>query len=137
MQEKTSILIVDDNIALCKTMDLVLKRKGYAVTCAHDGPEAIIKVKERPFDIIFMDMKMPGMDGLEAYRRIRKVRTGVVLAVMTAYAAEARVREALQEGACGIMYKPLDLPEMIAFIERVGKPKQVASILPADDDVGA
>ena len=57
MEQKVSILVVDDNISLCKIMSFVLGRKGYAVNTAGDGPEAIEKVKERPFDMIFMDFE--------------------------------------------------------------------------------
>jgi CheY-like chemotaxis protein len=67
MENKASILIVDDNISLCKTMSFVLRRKGYAVVTANNGPVAIEMVKERPFDIVFMDIKMSPMDGVETY----------------------------------------------------------------------
>jgi len=60
-------LIVDDNISLCKTMSFVLRRKGHAVVTANNGPVAIEMVKERPFDIVFMDIKMSPMDGVETY----------------------------------------------------------------------
>ena len=66
---KASILIVDDNISQCKTMSFILGRKGYAVTTVQDGPEAIVRVQESPFDLISMDIKMPLMDGVETYKR--------------------------------------------------------------------
>jgi DNA-binding NtrC family response regulator len=137
MQEKAYILIVDDNIALCKSMALVFRGKGYAVTYAHDGPEAIDKVKERPFDMIFMDIKMPGMDGVETFKRIGKIRPEAMVVMMTAYAVEDMVQEALKEGACGIMYKPLDLDEVFALLERTAETRQPVSISPVHDDVGA
>ena len=136
MGEKASILIVDDNISLCKTISFVLGRKGYAVTTAEDGPEAIEKVKENPFDMIFMDIKMPLMDGVETYRRIKKIRPEAVVMMMTAYAVEELVQEALQEGAYGITYKPLDIERVVAVIEEAGKAKEGALILVVDDDPG-
>ena len=136
MGEKASILIVDDNISLCKTISFVLGRKGYAVTTAEDGPEAIERVKENPFDMIFMDIKMPLMDGVETYRRIKKIRPEAVVMMMTAYAVEELVQEALQEGAYGITYKPLDIERMVAVIEEAGKAKEGALILVVDDDPG-
>ncbi len=63
MREKSSILIVDDNISLCKTLTYILKRKGHTVATAKDGLEAIEKVKENSFDLIFIDIKMPLMNG--------------------------------------------------------------------------
>jgi len=134
MNEKASILIVDDNISLCKTMSFVLGRKGYAVAIAKDGPEAIERVKERPFDIIFMDIKMPLMNGVETYRSIKKIRPGAVTVMMTAYAVEDLVQEALQEGAYGIIYKPLDIEKVVASIEKVRETKEGALILVVDDD---
>ena len=134
--EKASILIVDDNISLCKTMSFALEHKGYAVTTAKDGPEAIARVEESPFDIIFMDIKMPLMDGVETYKRLKKVRPEAVVMMMTAYAVENLIQEALQEGAYGVIYKPLDIEKVIVLIERAREAKQGALILVVDDDPG-
>ncbi len=136
MREKTSILIVDDNLSLCRTMSLVLERKGYAVTNAKDGPEAIKRVKKSPFDMIFLDIKMPLMDGVETYKRIKKVRPEVVVVMMTAYAVEDLVQDALKEGAYGIIYKPLDIEKVVGLIEEAKKARQGAFILVVDDNPG-
>ena len=118
MDEKGSILIVDDNISLCRTISFVLKHKGYAAATAKDGLEAIERVKETSFDMIFMDIKMPIMDGVETYKRIKKIRPEAMVVMMTAYAVEDLVQEALQEGAYGIIYKPLDIEKVVAFINK-------------------
>lgn len=136
MEEKASILIVDDNASLCKMMSFVLRRKGYAVTTARDGMEAIARVKERPFDITFMDIKMPLMDGVETYRRLKKLRPEGVVVMMTAYAVEDLVQQALQEGAYGILYKPLDNEKVVALVERLRQAREGALILVVDDDPG-
>ena len=125
---------MDDNVSLCRSMSLVLERKGYAVATANDGPEAIAMVEERPFDMIFMDIKMPLMDGVETYKRIKKMRPGAVVMMMTAYAVEDLVQEALQEGAYGISYKPLDIDKVVAIIERARQNREGALILVVDDD---
>jgi len=91
-------MIVDDNISLCKTMSLIFSRKGYDVTIANSGVEAIEITKENSFDIIFMDIKMPVMHGVETYKRIKKIRDDVVVVMMTAYAVEDLVQEAIDEG---------------------------------------
>jgi len=122
--DKACILVVDDNIGLCKSMRLILGHKGYAVTLAGDGPEAIEKVKEEPFDIIFMDIKMPLMDGVETYRRIKKIRPEATVMMMTAYTVEDLVQQALEEGAYGIIYKPLDIEKVVALVEEAKKVKQ-------------
>jgi DNA-binding NtrC family response regulator len=134
--EKASILVVDDDDGLSKTLSFVLEHKGYAVTIAKGGQESIEKVKGRPFDMVFMDIKMPLMDGVETYKRMKKVRPGVVVVMMTAYAVEELVQEALQEGAYAIIYKPLDIEKVLALIERVREAKWGALILVVDDNPG-
>jgi CheY-like chemotaxis protein len=136
MEDKSRILIVDDNVSLGKTMSFVLGRKGYAVTTARDGPEAIERVRERPFDMIFMDIKLPFMDGVETYRRIKQIRPEAVVMMMTAYTVEDLVQQALEEGAYGILYKPLDIEKVIAVIEKAREARQGALILVVDDDPG-
>lgn len=136
MEAKANILLVDDNVSLTKTMSFALKRNGYAVTTAKDGREAIAKVKEQPFDMIFMDIKMPLLDGVETYKEIKKLRPEAVVMMMTAYAVEDLVVEALREGAYGIIYKPLDIEEVLATIEEAIHAKKGALILVVDDDPG-
>ena len=115
------VLIVDDNSSLCKTMSFVLKRKGYSVTTAKDGFEAIERVKERSFDMILIDIKMPHLNGVETLRRIKMIRPEAVVMMMTAYAVEDLVQDALQEGVFGVIYKPLDIDK---FINLIGNKKK-------------
>ncbi len=136
MNWKASILIVDDIISLCKTMSFILRRKGYAVAFAKDGSEAIQEVKKRPFDTVFMDIKMPLMNGVETFRRIKKIRPETIVVMMTAYAVEDLIQEALQEGAYEIMYKPLDIDKVISLVERAKENRNGTLILVADDDPG-
>jgi CheY-like chemotaxis protein len=136
VEQKASILIVDDNVSLCRTLSLVLGRQGYAVNTAKDGLEALVKVQESPFDMIFMDIKMPLMDGVEAYRRIKKIRPEAVVMMMTAYAVEDLVQQALEEGAYGIVYKPLDIGKVVAVIEEAKEAQEGALVLVVDDDPG-
>jgi DNA-binding NtrC family response regulator len=133
---KASILIVDDDVSLGKSLSFVLKHKGYAVTTAQGGMDALAKVRESPFDMVFMDIKMPVMNGVETYKRIKKVRPETVVVMMTGYAVEDLVQEALQEGAYGIIYKPLDIEKVIALIEKARSAEQGVLILIVDDDLG-
>ena len=116
-QERADVLIVDDNVSLARATALVLQRKGYAVSAAWNGLEAIERAKEKSFDLILMDIKMPLIDGVETYRRIKKIRPQAAVMMMTGYAVEDLVQQALQEGACGIIYKPLDIEKLVARIE--------------------
>lgn len=136
MKDKESILIVDDNINLTKTMSFILTHKGYTVATAKDGIEAIEKIKDNFFDIIFMDIKMPLMNGVETFKKIKKIKSESTVIMMTAYAVEDLVQEALKEGAYGIIYKPLDIDNMVNLIRKASGDGQGALILVVDDDPG-
>jgi two-component system response regulator HydG len=136
MTDTMSILIVDDDISMSKTMAMVLKRKGYQVTVADSGFDAIGMVKKKSYDMIFMDVKMPGMDGVETFERIQKIRPDAVVMMMTAFAVEELVQKALNEGAYGIIYKPLDIDKIIVSIDDVRRKKEGMLILVVDDDPG-
>ena len=135
-ERKASILIVDDDLSQCKTMSLILRRKGYTVATANDGPEAIKTVQQRPFDMIFMDIKMPLMNGVDTYRRIKEIRPEAVVMLMTAYAVEDLVQQAMEEGAYGIVYKPLDIERVITIVDEARQMQTGAFILVVDDDPG-
>jgi two-component system response regulator HydG len=136
MTDAMSILIVDDDVSMSKTMAMVLKRKGYDVTVADSGFDAIGLAKKNSYDMIFMDVKMPGMDGVETFERIRKIRPDAVVMMMTAFAVEDLIQKALNEGAYGIIYKPLDIDKIIASIDEVQKKKEGMLIMVVDDDPG-
>lgn len=136
MDEIKRILIVDDSVNLCRTMALILDRKGYSVTTANDGAEAIKKVEQSPFDMVFLDLKMPVMDGVETYKRIKRIRPDTIAVMMTAYAVEELIQDALQEGAFTVIYKPLDLEKVIPLIEEARKSKNGIFIMVVDDDSG-
>ena len=124
MKEKANILIVDDNISLIRTMSFILKRKGYSVMLASDGREAIKKVKCRFFDIAFIDIRLPAMNGVEVYKKIKEIRPEAVVIMMTAYTVEDMVQEALSVGAYGVIYKPLEMKETLNLIDEIWKRKQ-------------
>ena len=127
MNQPFSILFVDDNSSLSKTMSFVLLRMGYVAATAQDGPEAINKVRDAPFDMIIMDINMPTMNGVDAYRNIKRIRPESLVCMMTGYGFEDLVAEALQEGALGVLYKPFDVEDMLRVAnETLEKRKGVA-----------
>lgn len=136
MTKPARILIVDDDESMNKTMALVLRRKGYDVAISYNGPDAIEKVRSQPFDIIFMDIKMPVMDGVETFEKIREIRPEAVVMMMTAYAVEDLIQKALREGAYGIIYKPLDIQKTLVAIEEVKLKNEGMLIMVVDDDPG-
>jgi DNA-binding NtrC family response regulator len=84
--------------------------------------------------MIFLDIKMPVMDGVETHRHIKEVRPDAVVMMMTAYAVEDLVQEALADGAYGILYKPLDIEEFVSIIEEARRAGRGALILVVGDD---
>ena len=131
MDDKVSILIVDDNEGMCETLSDIMEDRGYRPVIALDGYEAVEKVREMDFDVILMDIRMPGMNGVETLKQIRSIQPDTAVVMMTAYAVEDLIREALREGAYGVLYKPLDIVRMIGLIEGV---KEGGLILVVDDD---
>ena len=79
-----SILVVDDEVDTCRNLSDILTDLGYRVDVAHDGLTALELVRQKPYDVALLDLKMPGMDGLTLYREIKKVRAGTVAIVVTA-----------------------------------------------------
>lgn len=113
------ILIVDDNIDLSRSTALVLTYEGGLVRLARDGGEAIRLLTEQPYDMVLLDVRMPGMNGLEAYRAMRAIRPDVRVLLMTAYAVQELVEQAIAEGAQGVVYKPFDFDKLLARIQEV------------------
>jgi DNA-binding NtrC family response regulator len=116
---KTSILVVDDLRSMRMTLGGILEDEGYSVMTAEDGYQAIEAVGQRHFDIIFIDIKMPGIDGVQTFREIKKIDPDTAVVMMTAYSVEELVREALEEGAYAIIYKPFDINMVICIIEEL------------------
>ncbi len=117
MSKKTNVLVVDDQIGMLETFTDILEDRGFSVATAEDGFQAIRKVKEQQFDIIFMDIKMPGINGVQTFREIKKINPKASVIMMTAYSVEDLVKEAIEEGAYTVIYKPFDMDKVIQTIE--------------------
>ena len=114
---KTNVLVVDDLRSIRLTLGGILEDEGYNVVLAENGYQAIESAKQTPFDLVFMDIKMPGINGVQTFREIKKVNPQAVVIMMTAYSVEDLVSEALKEGAYTVVYKPFDIDELVKTIE--------------------
>ena len=114
---RIKILIVDDEPSHQLMLRAHLK-SGYDVSEAADGFQAVEAVKKQFFDLVLMDIRMPGMDGLEALRQIKAISHGIVVFIMTAFQSVETAREALRQGASDYIVKPVDAEELLANIER-------------------
>jgi CheY-like chemotaxis protein len=125
------ILLVDDDVDICRNLADILTDLDYSVDYAHDGPTALVMVRQKPYDIALLDLKMPGMDGLTLYREIKKIRSGTVAILVTAYASGETAEEALAAGAWQVVPKPVDFPTLLSLVdEALGQPL----VLVVDDD---
>lgn len=120
MDEKEAhILIVDDDPGHRTVLDTIIKSWGYRVESVSDGTEAIERVKEKPFDLILMDVRMTEMDGIEALKRIKTYNPSIPVLIMTAYSSVESAVDALKSGAYDYLTKPLDFEALRFTIERV------------------
>ncbi|MFQ5813185.1 MAG: response regulator [Anaerolineae bacterium] len=131
MSGKASILIVDDDRGMGETLLDIMEDMGYDADVAGDGFEAIEKAKNNAFDVVLMDIKMPGMNGVETFKEIRKILPETNVVMMTAYAVEDLIAEALREGAYGVLHKPLDIEKVLNLVESLSG---LGPILVIDDD---
>ena len=111
------LLIVDDDRFIVRTLTDILRLKGYQAEGAYSGEEALTAVERWPYDAVLMDIRMPGLSGVEAFRVIRRCspRTRVIL--MTAYADSGLAAAAEQGGVVRVLSKPVDLGEVLALLE--------------------
>lgn len=115
MKTLHKVLVVDDDAVVGRSFDRVLADKGYDVSTALDGKEALKKCNAEEYDVVFTDIKMPGMDGLEVTRRIKAKCPWTPVVIITGYGTEENETEARVLGASGFVRKPLT-PEVIEGI---------------------
>jgi len=132
MKGKTRILIVDDDISFACSLSDILSEKGHETWVVNNGEDAISKSKEITFNVILMDIKMPVMDGVETFKRIKKISPKSAVIMMTAYSVEELIKDALKEGAYGVLPKPLDIDQVVGMVETAEKDGCLVMVV--DDD---
>jgi two-component system, NtrC family, response regulator HydG len=125
------VLIVDDDRDHAESVADVLEMRGYAIEVAVTGEEGIARFRERDFDVVLMDVKLPGMNGVETFAEFKRIRPTARVLMMTGFSVEELVAEAVGNGALGVLHKPFAIAELLETLERV-KPRGM--VLVADDD---
>lgn len=125
------IFIVDDNQDFAESLADLLQLDGHQVELAFDGETAIENFRGQNYDITFMDVKLPGMNGVESFFEIRKINPQAKVVLMTGYNVEQLVDQAVENGALGVLLKPIGMPQILEQLEKV-KPNGI--ILLTDDD---
>src|SRR4051794_10793960 len=101
-----NILVADDEESMRWVLSKALKKKGFNVELAHDGDEALRLIKQHSYDLALLDIKMPGISGLELLDRIREERSDLFVVIMTAEASMKNAVEAMKRGAYDYFTKP-------------------------------
>ena len=112
------ILIADDEDSLRWVLEKGFRGAGYQVTAVKDGTAAFAQIESGPFDLILLDVRMPGMDGLTLLKRTRELRPDAQIVIMTAHGTMETAIQAMQQGAYDYLAKPFDLDEALLLAER-------------------
>ena len=113
-----SILVVDDDRAIRESLNSLLSDKGYDVLTVEDGHQAIDAVRQREWDVAMIDLKMPGIDGLEVLREVTKMSPNTKMIIITGYATVESAVEAMKQGAVDYIAKPFTVDELLIRLEK-------------------
>jgi len=111
------ILVVDDEFSVRDSLYNWFKTEGYRVDTAENATEALKKLQENNWDIVLLDIKMPGMDGMELQKHIKRIDSSIIIIIITAYATVDTAVEAMKEGAFDYLSKPID-PDKLSILVR-------------------
>jgi two-component system cell cycle sensor histidine kinase/response regulator CckA len=111
---KRRVLLVDDDELIQELMVTMLEILGYDPVLASDGPTALKLYGTQPgeIELVILDMQMPGMDGLEVFRRLKKIDSSVSVVICSGFAKEQKIQQACQEGALGFLAKPFSIADL-------------------------
>lgn len=113
----TKILLVDDEVIFTKNMSRLLESRGYHVTAVNSGDEAIKALDQDRYDVMVLDMKMPGMDGITTLKEVKKLQLFTETLILTGHGAIDTALEAIKLGAYDYLTKPCEVDELVEKIE--------------------
>ena len=119
------ILVVDDEMIVCESCKRILEEDGYEVVTALSGIEAFEKMQENPFDIVLTDLKMPGIDGMEVLRTLRKEYPDIIIIMITGYSTVETAVEAMKSGAFDYIPKPFTPDEVLIVVKKAIEKKSL------------
>jgi excisionase family DNA binding protein len=114
--EKADILIVDDDQLICSLFEDVLKANGYGVTTSNDPLKGLELVKSHDYVMVFLDLKMPGMDGAELFKKIREAKRDIPVTIITGFPDSDLMMKALAHGPFGVMRKPFKESDILTAV---------------------
>ena len=114
-----TLMIVDDDWAFRITLQEILKQEGWDVVSAEDGAQAIQMVTESRIDLIFMDIHLAGVNGVDTHAEIKEILPDCAVVMMTGYSREALVKQALSQGALAVLQKPVKIERLMDIANKV------------------
>ena len=123
--DELRVLIVDDEVEFLDTLAKRLSKRKLQVSCSTSGEDAIRILKDRPFDVVILDVKMPGMDGIEALREIKRMRPLVEVIMLTGHANVEVAIQGMELGAFDYLMKPIDIDELLYKVQDAHKKKSI------------
>ncbi len=127
-QPKSKILVVDDEPNVLLTVQAILQQEGYEVDAVNDGAGALAVIRERHYDLVLTDLKMPGLDGFAVLNEVRKRAPDTVTVVLTGYGSVGSALDAVQAGAYDYLLKPVEIPELKQAVRRSLERKRLSEI---------
>jgi len=119
------VLLVDDEKSFVDVLQKRLNARGLKVDTSNSGEDAISKAQSQTFDVIVLDLAMPGMDGVETLKRLRKNDPDLQIILLTGHGSIEKAVEATKLGAMDFLQKPAKLPELLELIREAGARKAV------------
>lgn len=111
------ILVVDDNKDFADVFCDILRANNYRAESCYGGAQAIEKAQSDAYDIMFLDIRMPEMDGIQTLKEIKKIRPDTTVIMMTGYSLDEMVHKAIEEKASDIIYKPFEIDKVLSLIK--------------------
>ena len=123
--KKADILLVDDEVVFTTNMSRLLSSRGYQVTAVNNGEEAIRALKEKPFDVMVLDLKMPLMDGITTLQQMKNLGLLTEVLILTGHGSMDTAFKAIEMGAYDYVTKPCEIAELVSKIEAAHARKRV------------
>jgi two-component system, NtrC family, sensor kinase len=121
---RTKILLVDDEVEFASALAERLQMRNYDVRTASNGLEAMALFHESPPDVVLLDLRIPGMDGLEILSNIKKFDPSIEVLMLTGHGDRESVQKGMQTGALEYIMKPIDIDELTSKINRAMKKRE-------------